>query len=92
MLKNNVKKIIFLFSFSLVACDNTSEKNELTRKLVDESMSNMTAVQGGEFLMGDFGPLAGEKLPFSIQQDDKTLQISGEPSQALLLSCSGARL
>ncbi|MCS6038618.1 hypothetical protein LNP20_05125 [Klebsiella pneumoniae subsp. pneumoniae] len=26
-----------------------------------------------EFLMGDFGPLVGEKLLFSIQQDDKTL-------------------
>ena len=73
MLKNNVKKIIFLFSFSLVACDNTSEKKELTRKLVDESMSNMTVVHGGEFLMGDFGPLVGEELPFSINRDDKVL-------------------
>ncbi|HBY0194392.1 TPA: sulfatase modifying factor 1, partial [Klebsiella pneumoniae] len=26
-----------------------------------------------EFLMGDFGPLVGEKLPFSINQDDKVL-------------------
>ncbi|HIH5253098.1 TPA: formylglycine-generating enzyme family protein, partial [Klebsiella pneumoniae] len=33
----------------------------------------MVPVQGGEFLMGDFGPLVGEKLLFSIQQDDKTL-------------------
>ncbi|WP_192474007.1 SUMF1/EgtB/PvdO family nonheme iron enzyme, partial [Klebsiella michiganensis] len=31
----------------------------------------MVPVQGGEFLMGDFGPLVKEKLPFSIQQDDK---------------------
>lgn len=36
-------------------------------------MSNMVPVQGGEFLMGDFGPLVGEKLPFSINQDDKKL-------------------
>ncbi len=28
----------------------------------------MIPVQGGEFLMGDFGPLVGEKLPFSINQ------------------------
>ncbi|MGF7413236.1 formylglycine-generating enzyme family protein [Klebsiella pneumoniae] len=28
---------------------------------------------GGEFLMGDFGPLVGQKLPFSINQDDKVL-------------------
>lgn len=40
---------------------------------MDKSVSNMVPVQGGEFLMGDFGPLVGEKLPFSIQQDDKTL-------------------
>ncbi|WP_448943803.1 SUMF1/EgtB/PvdO family nonheme iron enzyme [Klebsiella michiganensis] len=33
----------------------------------------MVPVQGGEFLMGDFGPLVKEKLPFSIQQDDKKL-------------------
>jgi hypothetical protein len=26
----------------------------------------MVPVQGGEFLMGDFGPLVKEKLPFSI--------------------------
>ncbi|MGS0640071.1 SUMF1/EgtB/PvdO family nonheme iron enzyme, partial [Citrobacter sp. VF227] len=26
-----------------------------------------------EFLMGDFGPLIGEKLPFSSNQDDKYL-------------------
>ncbi|OSC80306.1 sulfatase modifying factor 1, partial [Klebsiella pneumoniae] len=25
----------------------------------------MVPVKGGEFLMGDFGPLVGEKLPFS---------------------------
>ncbi|MGH5256269.1 formylglycine-generating enzyme family protein, partial [Klebsiella pneumoniae] len=30
-------------------------------------------VKGGEFLMGDFGPLVGQKLPFSINQDDKVL-------------------
>jgi hypothetical protein len=42
------------------------------KALVDKSVSNMVPVQGGEFLMGDFGPLVGEKLPFSIQ-DDKTL-------------------
>ncbi|WP_416380973.1 formylglycine-generating enzyme family protein, partial [Klebsiella pneumoniae] len=33
----------------------------------------MVPVKGGEFLMGDFGPLVGEKLPFSINQDDKVL-------------------
>ena len=31
----------------------------------------MTVVKGGEFMMGDFGPLTGEHIPYSIQQDDK---------------------
>ncbi len=43
------------------------------KELVGKSLSNMIPVQGGEFLMGDFGPLVGEKLPFSINQDDKVL-------------------
>ncbi|MBD3701156.1 hypothetical protein IE991_18555 [Klebsiella pneumoniae] len=38
------------------------------KELVGKSLSNMIPVQGGEFLMGDFGPLVGEKLPFSINQ------------------------
>ncbi|NCB61918.1 MAG: sulfatase modifying factor 1 [Gammaproteobacteria bacterium] len=33
----------------------------------------MVPVAGGEFLMGDFGPLIWEKLPFSMNQDDKYL-------------------
>lgn len=33
----------------------------------------MTVVKGGEFMMGDFGPLTGEHIPYSIQQDDKRL-------------------
>ncbi|MFB0713856.1 formylglycine-generating enzyme family protein [Buttiauxella noackiae] len=33
----------------------------------------MISVKGGEFLMGDFGPLVGEKIPFSINSDDKKL-------------------
>ena len=68
-----MKKIIILFAFTLVACDNSSEKSVLASKLVEKSLSNMIAVKGGEFMMGDFGPLVGEKLPFSIQRDDKIL-------------------
>ncbi|MDH8179366.1 formylglycine-generating enzyme family protein, partial [Klebsiella pneumoniae] len=52
---------------------NTTGSEKAAKALVDKSVSNMVPVQGGEFLMGDFGPLVGEKLPFSIQQDDKNL-------------------
>ncbi|MBN6042533.1 SUMF1/EgtB/PvdO family nonheme iron enzyme [Citrobacter sp. ku-bf4] len=59
----------------LTGCDsaNSSDGIEITKSLVDKSMSNMVPVHGGNFLMGDFGPLVGDKIPFSIQQDDKRL-------------------
>ncbi|MFT2684833.1 sulfatase modifying factor 1, partial [Klebsiella pneumoniae] len=59
----------------LVGCDqgNTTGSEKVSEALVAKSLSNMVPVQGGEFLMGDFGPLVGQKLPFSINQDDKVL-------------------
>ena len=59
----------------LLGCDqkSTGKRETLSEALVAKSLSNMVPVQGGEFLMGDFGPLVGEKLPFSINQDDKVL-------------------
>ena len=59
----------------LVGCDqgNAARSEKAAKELVGKSLSNMIPVQGGEFLMGDFGPLVGEKLPFSINQDDKVL-------------------
>lgn len=59
----------------LAGCDQGSAAadTQAAKKLADKSVANMIPVQGDEFLMGDFGPLVGEKLPFSIQQDDKVL-------------------
>lgn len=59
----------------LVGCDqgSTTSNDKTTKTLIDKSIANMIPVKGGEFLMGDFGPLVGEKLPFSINQDDKVL-------------------
>lgn len=67
--------IITITTFLLIGCDQkiSSANEQLAKTLVEESMSKMVPVQGGEFLMGDFGPLVGEKLPFSINQDDKKL-------------------
>ena len=57
----------------LTGCDQGSAAADTlaAKILADKSVANMISVQGGEFLMGDFGPLVGEKLPFSINQDDK---------------------
>ena len=73
MKNSHAGKILFLFVFAVVACDGSSKNKELASKLVDKSIANMVSVKGGDFLMGDFGPLVGEKLPFSIQPDDKVL-------------------
>jgi sulfatase modifying factor 1 len=59
----------------LTGCDQGSAAadTQAAKILADNSIANMIPVQGGEFIMGDFGPLVKEKLPFSIQQDDKKL-------------------
>ena len=66
---------IFAASFLLTGCDagNSTESEKSAKQLADKSVANMVTVKGGEFLMGDFGPLVGENLPFSINQDDKKL-------------------
>ncbi|WP_226659777.1 formylglycine-generating enzyme family protein [Klebsiella pneumoniae] len=73
-----MRKLIVVASVAaslLFGCDqkSTGKRETLSEALVAKSLSNMVPVQGGEFLMGDFGPLVGEKLPFSINQDDKVL-------------------
>ncbi|WP_144917372.1 SUMF1/EgtB/PvdO family nonheme iron enzyme [Klebsiella pneumoniae] len=73
-----MRKLIVVASVAaglLLGCDqkSTGKRETLSEALVAKSLSNMVPVKGGEFLMGDFGPLVGEKLPFSINQDDKVL-------------------
>ena len=64
-----------IFLLALTGCDNSTstESQQLTQALVKRSLDNMVPVTGGEFLMGDFGLLIWEKLPFSMNQDDKYL-------------------
>ncbi|EEY4478455.1 TPA: hypothetical protein ACGEY9_002272, partial [Escherichia coli] len=48
----------------LVGCDNS--KNDTNKQqLANDIVNSMVTVKGGRFQMGDFGPLVGEKLPFS---------------------------
>ena len=73
-----MRKLIVVASVAaslLLGCDqkSTDKRETLSETLVAKSLSNMVPVKGGEFLMGDFGPLVGQKLPFSINQDDKVL-------------------
>ncbi|HBZ8901278.1 TPA: SUMF1/EgtB/PvdO family nonheme iron enzyme [Klebsiella pneumoniae] len=73
-----MRKLIVVASVAaglLTGCDqkSTGKRETLSEALVAKSLSNMVPVKGGEFLMGDFGPLIGQKLPFSINQDDKVL-------------------
>ena len=45
----------------LTGCDQGSAAADtlVAESLADKSVANMVSVQGGEFLMGDFGPLVG---------------------------------
>ncbi|MBF7978982.1 MULTISPECIES: SUMF1/EgtB/PvdO family nonheme iron enzyme [Rahnella] len=74
-MKYKVVLLLSVVSTFLPGCDNSqsTENKQQAQELVKHSLNNMVLVKGGEFLMGDFGPLVGEKLPFSIQQDDKVL-------------------
>jgi formylglycine-generating enzyme required for sulfatase activity len=67
---------LFFITLSILGCDNKKQQadNEKTSsKLSDTIINSMVLVKGGEFLMGDFGPLVGEKIPLSINSDDKKL-------------------
>ncbi|MGV8921500.1 MAG: formylglycine-generating enzyme family protein [Pseudomonas sp.] len=59
----------------LFACDSASrvEHERRASRVIEAALKNMIAVEGGEFLMGDFGPLMGENLPYTFNQDDKKL-------------------
>ncbi|MCX9063965.1 hypothetical protein NLN94_24145, partial [Citrobacter portucalensis] len=48
-----------IFLLALTSCDSSTstEHQQLTQALVKRSLDNMVPVAGGEFLMGDFGPL-----------------------------------
>lgn len=41
--------------------------------LVQQSLNNMVDIKGGSFMMRGFGPLIGEKLPLTGNDDDKEL-------------------
>ncbi|CFR14356.1 Serine/threonine-protein kinase pkn1 [Yersinia frederiksenii] len=72
------KKNLWLLALVIVSgCDQQPEEKAIDQQaadtLVQQSLKNMVDIQGGSFMMGDFGPLVGEKLPFTGNEDDKDL-------------------
>ncbi|WPA90884.1 SUMF1/EgtB/PvdO family nonheme iron enzyme [Providencia zhijiangensis] len=59
---------------SLVGCDNTptAEQQKQAQQLVNDTLNNMVFVEGGTFLMGDFGGKDGvSTLYYSPRKDNK---------------------
>lgn len=68
---DNIHRILlFGMVFLLLSgCDNKQEE----LNLANEQLTDMVFVEGGSFMMGDFGPTMGERLPFSPEIDDDHL-------------------
>ncbi|EAB5457099.1 hypothetical protein DTY81_16710 [Escherichia coli] len=61
-----LSSIVYLL---LSGCDNKQEE----LNLANEQLTDMVFVEGGSFMMGDFGPTVGEYLPFTDEKNDKPL-------------------
>ncbi|EOC0094900.1 formylglycine-generating enzyme family protein [Cronobacter dublinensis] len=68
----NVAFFIALISLAVAGCDDKKHEEE-QKKLARQIIDSMIVVEGGRYQMGDFGPLVGEKLPFSPDADNKPL-------------------
>ncbi|MGL5885328.1 MAG: formylglycine-generating enzyme family protein [Bombilactobacillus sp.] len=69
---NNIAFFIVLISIAITGC-NDKESQKEQNKLAFQIVDSMIIVDGGRYQMGDFGPLVGEKLPFSPDNDNKPL-------------------
>lgn len=54
---------------AITGCRDEQKIRDDQDALVRTSLKNMITVKGGEFQMGDFGPLVAEKLPYNFDQD-----------------------
>ncbi|MEL2239704.1 SUMF1/EgtB/PvdO family nonheme iron enzyme [Leclercia adecarboxylata] len=62
-----------LVLLTLTGCRDEQKIQAEQTALVNNALENLVTVKGGRFQMGDFGPLTGEKLPFSADADNKPL-------------------
>ncbi|EGT0621400.1 SUMF1/EgtB/PvdO family nonheme iron enzyme [Citrobacter braakii] len=69
------KKYCTALLVTIIFCNGCDNSNSAESQQHTHALDNMVPIAGGEFLMGDFGPLIGEKLPFSMNQDDKYLHM-----------------
>jgi len=60
---------------TLSGCDQKPKEKTIdqqaVKSLVQESLNNMVHIQGGTFMMGDFGHILGDRLPLTGNNDDK---------------------
>lgn len=73
---NNIYATLY-FLLLISGCDQKHEEKtsryQAEDSLVQQSLNNMVDIKGGSFMMGDFGPLIGEKSPLTGNDDDKEL-------------------
>ncbi|MTC61805.1 SUMF1/EgtB/PvdO family nonheme iron enzyme [Providencia rustigianii] len=73
---NQTCRTVLLISFGLLTgCDQqlTTEQENQKQQLINDSLQNMVFIEGGTFLMGDFGSGHDGKstLPYSLGTDNK---------------------
>ena len=70
-----MNRIVFFIAIStFIATGCNEEKNQREQKeLASQIVDSMVTVDSGRYQMGDFGPLVGEKLPFSNDNNNKPL-------------------
>ncbi len=61
--------VAVLALIAIPGCHDEQKEKADQNDLVRTSLDNLLMVQGGEFQMGDFGRLVGEKLPFNVDKD-----------------------
>ncbi|WP_312415812.1 SUMF1/EgtB/PvdO family nonheme iron enzyme [Pseudescherichia sp.] len=70
-----MKKVAFFIAISsiiITGCNEEKSQKE-QRELASQIVDSMVTVDGGRYQMGDFGPIVGEKLPFSPDNNNKPL-------------------
>ncbi|MCC8419732.1 formylglycine-generating enzyme family protein [Photorhabdus thracensis] len=63
--------VVGLVLLTLAGCKDTNKVQAEQQSLVKEVLAEMVPVEGGSFMMGDFGRRVAEHLPYSLDMDNK---------------------